>query len=342
MQWSPTRTVWKLGPAVLILAFATLASPLDVGAQPGASCLRGSVSNGFSLVTYEGGSVAELEACAHRSLVRALWVPADEGWVHLVTGAPDFVNREFRDLYPDGVPANTPFVARSDGTMPPDPDPPIAECSAPAATARVTGSVARVRTDERLGTAFYLGNFEWLTAGHVVSDQDTVQLTGADLAVTATVIGFLEDADLALLRAGSNARAIDWGATPVNGEDALILGYGLGHRTLAAGVTRGIVSESFAEDELAYIRTDAPTNPGNSGGPLIDICGNVIGIVQSKIADLTVEGVAFALAADSIRGLLPSLRSASAAPRRRVNRTRRSRRTAYTGGATAGGSLHDH
>ncbi len=341
MQWPPTRAVWKLGPALLILAFATFVHPLDVGAQEPASCLRGRIHNGFSLVSYEGGSVAELEVCAHDSLVSVLWVPTGEQWVHLITGAPDSVNREFRDLYPGGVPANTAFLARSDGTVPPDPYPPLVECSAQAATARVTESVALVRTDELRGTAFYLGSFEWLTAAHVVADQDTVQLTSADLAVTATVIGLLEDADLALLRGESNARAIEWGETPTNGEDALILGYGLGHRTLAAGVTRGIVSERFTEDGLAYIRTDAPANPGNSGGPLVDICGNVIGIVQSKIADLTVEGVAFALTADSIRALLPALRSASAAPRRRI-RPRLSRRNAYTGAAPAGGRLHDH
>ena len=341
MQWSPTRTVWKLGAALFILALATFTRPLDIGAQPTASCLRGPIHNGFSLVSYEGGSLAELEACAHHSLVSVLWAPTEEGWVHLITGAPDFVNREFRNLYPGGVPANTAFLARSDGTAPPDPYPPLVECSAPAATARVTPSVAQVRTEERLGTAFYLGNFQWLTAAHVVADQDTMQLTSADLAVTATVIGRLEDADLALIRAQSNAHAIEWGETPMNGEDALVLGYGLGHRTLAAGVTRGIVSERFTEDDLAYIRTDAPANPGNSGGPLVDVCGNVIGIVQSKIAELTVEGVAFALTADSIQALLPALRSASAAPRRRI-RPRPSRRNAYTGAAPAGGRLHDH
>ncbi len=341
MQWSPKRAAWKLGTAALILALATFARPLDVGAQPSESCLQGTVNNGFSLVSYEGGSVAELEVCAHRSLVSVLWVPTEERWAHLITGAPDFVNREFRELYPGGVPANTALLAQSDGTMPPDPYPPLLECSAPAATARVTESVALVLTDERRGTAFYLGHFEWLTAAHVVAEQDTVQLTSADMAVTATVIGLLEDADLALLQAPSDARAIDWGVTPMNGDDALILGYGLGHRTLAAGVTRGIVSERFTEDDLDYIRTDAPANPGNSGGPLVDICGNVIGIVQSKIADLNVEGVAFALTADSIQALLPALRSASAAPRRRI-RPRLSRRNAYTGAATAGGRLHDH
>ena len=140
------------------------------------------------------------------------------------------------------------------------------------------------------------------------------------------------------MSAGSSARPVDWGETPGNAADALILGYGLGHRTLAAGVTRGIVSERFTDAGHSYIRTDAPANPGNSGGPLIDICGNVIGIVQSKIADVTVEGVAFALAADTIRALLPSVRGASAAPRRRI-RPRRSWRSGYTGGATNGGSL---
>ena len=167
----------------------------------------------------------------------------------------------------------------------------------------MTASVAAVHAGDRLGTAFYVGNFRWLTAEHVVTGETTVRLRNADLDVTAEVIGARADVDLAVLSAASNARALSWGDPPEYAADALVLGYGLGHRTLAAGVTRGVVSERFTEDGLQYIRTDAPANPGNSGGPLIDICGNVIGIVQSKIADLTVEGVVFALAAESVRVL---------------------------------------
>ena len=339
MQRAARAAGWKLAVALMVVVLAALPRPAQAQADtPDQACFQGAIRVGFSLVSYEGGSVPELEDCAHRSLVRAVYAVVDSKFVTLITGAPAFVHRDFAALYPEGIPARTPFIVHSDGTTPPDPNPAPTECSAEIATARVTRSVALVRTGERAGTAFYIGNFEWLTAEHVVSGETTVQLSNAELDVVATVVAASTDVDLAILSAGSSARPVDWGEAPGNGADALILGYGLGHRTLAAGVTRGIVSERFTEDDQSYIRTDAPANPGNSGGPLIDICGHVIGIVQSKIAAVTVEGERNALDADTIRALLPSMRAASAAPRRR-SRPRRSRRSGYTDGATDGGSL---
>ena len=97
---------------------------------------------------------------------------------------------------------------------------------------------------------------------------------------------------------------MSWGETPRSGAEALVIGYGRGQRTLVAGVTRGIVSERFVENGETFIRTDAPANPGDSGGPLLNICGEVIGIVQEKLVDVAIEGVTYALSADSVRALL--------------------------------------
>ncbi|MYE31417.1 MAG: trypsin-like peptidase domain-containing protein [Chloroflexi bacterium] len=301
MHWTPSVGALKVAAAVLILAASALAHANDAAAQSTPSCLQGPIRDGFSAVRYEGGSVPELEVCAYRLRVNALYVLAGDRYVSLLTGAPEFVNRAFHDHYPDGVPAGTTLIAKRGSASPPDPYPPLAECSAPAATARVTPSVAAVRAGDRVGTAFYVGNFRWLTAEHVVSGESTVQLTNAEIDVTAKVVGAHADVDLAVLSAPSKSHALTWGGTPEYASDALVIGYVVRDKTPSLGVTRGIVSERFVEDGVRYIRTDAAANPGNSGGPLIDICGNVIGIVQSKIADLTVEGVAFALAAESIR-----------------------------------------
>ena len=301
MQWSSSVGRRAL-VSVAIVVVVTLIHPIPhAAAESEPQCLRGPTDLGFSVVSYEGGSVVELETCAFRSGVRAVYARSDDRYVSLITGAPEIVNRAFHDLYPGGVPAGTSLIASRNGTASPDPDPPLTECSATAATARVSGSVAVIHAGDNRGTAFYIGNFRWLTAKHVVTDETTVRLRNADLDVTAEVVGSDTDADLAVLRGPSNARALSWGEPPLYAADALVLGYGQGQRTLAAGVTRGVVSERFTEDGLHYIRTDAPANPGNSGGPLIDICGNVIGIVQRKIADLTVEGVALALATESVR-----------------------------------------
>ena len=189
--------------------------------------------------------------------------------------------------------------------------PSATECSAETTAARVTGSIALVLTSQGRGTAFYIGDSEWVTAEHVVSGATSVRLSNAAMDVTATVTGVRADVDLAVLAAGTSAAALSWGETPRTGADALVIGYGAGQRTLVAGMTEGIVSEGYAENGQTYIRTSAPANPGNSGGPLLDICGNVIGVIQSKLVDEAVEGVAYAIAADSVRALLPSVRAGS-------------------------------
>ena len=52
----------------------------------------------------------------------------------------------------------------------------------------------------------------------------------------------------------------------------------------------------------------AAVNPGDSGGPLLNSSGEVVGVIVSKLAAADVEGVAYALGADSVRSLLPILR----------------------------------
>ena len=106
------------------------ARAVEVG--PSASCLRGAVSVGFSLVVSEGGSVDDLVACAERRHVTALYVLHEGEWVSHILGAPDFVNAPFRALFADGVPALTPLVVRSEGPATPGPTAP--EVTAPFAT----------------------------------------------------------------------------------------------------------------------------------------------------------------------------------------------------------------
>ena len=79
---------------------------------PAADCLRGIVDARFSLVTYEGGSTADLEACAEHVGMGSLYVRHGEAWVSLILGAPDFVNRDFRERFAEGVRVDTPMIAQ--------------------------------------------------------------------------------------------------------------------------------------------------------------------------------------------------------------------------------------
>ena len=83
--------------------------------EPWTHCLRGAVSEGFSLVVYEGGSVEELVSCAESRDIVALYAPHEGVYVSYIFGAPDFVNAAFVALYSDGLPALTPLIAKSEG-----------------------------------------------------------------------------------------------------------------------------------------------------------------------------------------------------------------------------------
>ena len=96
---------------------------------PAADCLRGAVASGFSLVVSAGGSVEELEACAQSRHVTALHALHDGEYVSYILGAQEFGNREFSELYPDGLPALTPLIAKSEG--PPSEAPAAGEVTEP-------------------------------------------------------------------------------------------------------------------------------------------------------------------------------------------------------------------
>ena len=85
-------------------------------AGPSASCLRGAVAEGFSLVVSEGGSIENLVACAEGRGVTALYTLDGGEYVSFILGAPELVNEGFVALYADGIPALTPLNRKERGT----------------------------------------------------------------------------------------------------------------------------------------------------------------------------------------------------------------------------------
>ena len=94
----------------------------DPTRDPWPHCLRGAVSEGFSLVVFEGGSVEELVTCAESRDIVTLYA-LHEGALTSPTssGRRTLVNREFRELSPDGLPVMAPLVAGSNGSSSADP-----------------------------------------------------------------------------------------------------------------------------------------------------------------------------------------------------------------------------
>ena len=177
----------------------------------------------------------------------------------------------------------------------------------------VFASVFEVVTDHWRGSAFYIGNDEFLTSAHVVADATSIRLRAEGRDFAATIVGLDSEIDVALLRASGA------GLAPLTFADLTHLGPG--HRLALAGypvrvtgspsVTSGLLSKIFEREEITFVQTDAATNPGNSGGPVFTECGAVAAMVVSKLVGEAIEGIAFAVAAPSIVALLAQLRAES-------------------------------
>ena len=154
-----------------------------------------------------------------------------------------------------------------------------------------------------------------ITNAHVVKDaaKITVRLESSD-EFTARVIGLDDETDLAVLKieAGRDLPTVDLGNSDIArvGEWVLAIGSPFG---LARTVTAGIVSQTNRDTPgnsvfQRFIQTDAAINRGNSGGPLVNMRGEVIG-VNSQIATSTGDynGVGFALPSNEARYVFEQL-----------------------------------
>ena len=171
-------------------------------------------------------------------------------------------------------------------------------------------AVWQVVADSGHGTAFHIGDGEWITAAHVIGLADEVVLLNGSNTQTATVVGTDFDTDVAVVHASAEiASVVMAGEPPSVGDPVLAAGFPLYDAT-SASVTRGVVSRLERDPWLGeLLLTDTAVNPGNSGGPLLDECGHVVGMVVEKIVSLDVEGVGYAVSASELMSQLPRLRS---------------------------------
>jgi S1-C subfamily serine protease len=181
-----------------------------------------------------------------------------------------------------------------------------------------------------------------LTNAHVVAAATSVQVTFSDShTVSAKPVGKDLDTDLALLRVdpdGLDLEPLELGdsETVQVGDPTVAIGNPFGlERTLTTGVVSALQRRLSAPSGFTIenvIQTDAALNPGNSGGPLIDASGRVIGI-NSQIATGGdpggAVGIGFAVPVNTAKEVIPQLEEDGHVER------------AYLGvqGSTAGGGV---
>lgn len=199
---------------------------------------------------------------------------------------------------------------------------------------RVSPSVVNINTqvlmqdyfgvvpEEGSGSGFVLDTLgHILTNYHVVENAQEIKVTFSDARVlAATVVGLDARNDLAVLKVDADPATL----APVTlgassglqvGQWAIAIGnpFGQFERTLTTGVISALDRTLQGNDGRTIsgvIQTDAAINRGNSGGPLLDSSGRVIGINTAIFSPTGASaGVGFAVPVDTIRRVLPDLLS---------------------------------
>jgi S1-C subfamily serine protease len=171
----------------------------------------------------------------------------------------------------------------------------------PAQTREAPAPAPRAEASLSTGTGFFVSDKGSLvTNAHVVQDCDRVMVAPSLSSPTPARILARDDAnDLALLKidAPSPARARLRAGVRI-GEQIAVFGYPLvGLLSTNGNFTLGNVSATAgAGDDTRFIQISAPVQRGNSGGPVMDQNGNVVGVVVSKLNALAIAGKADDLA----------------------------------------------
>jgi serine protease Do len=153
-----------------------------------------------------------------------------------------------------------------------------------------------------------------VTNYHVVEQAGSIRVSLSDgRNVKARVVGFDQETDLALLKIEAHSLvASDWGDSDELEVGALVWAvgspFGLQSTTtfgILSGKHRAGMAGAVYQD---FLQTDAAVNPGNSGGPLVDVRGKIVGINTAILGD-AFQGVSFAIPSRVAKHVVERLRS---------------------------------
>ncbi|MBW4835826.1 MAG: S1C family serine protease [Staphylococcaceae bacterium] len=172
---------------------------------------------------------------------------------------------------------------------------------------------------KKVGDSIYI-----LTNAHVVGDKDKQKITyNNNKSVEGKVVGKDKWSDIAVVKAklsDESMKPITLGDSNnlVLGESILVVGNPLGV-DFKGSVSKGIISgldrhvpvdidkDNSYDVLMKAFQVDAPVNPGNSGGAVVDKDGRLIGIISLKIDMENVEGMAFAIPINDVRKIAQQL-----------------------------------
>jgi S1-C subfamily serine protease len=227
------------------------------------------------------GALAALAGCTEGTATREQYDPPET----VRTRAPD------ETVQPTGTPPAGRFRAAYDATA---------------------ESVAAVRVDGGQGTCYATDDAHLVTNQHVVEDAEQVSIQYArDDWGPASVVATDVYSDLAVLadadRPGYVTPLSLAGYPPAVGQEVIVIGTPFGLRgTLTTGVVSGVGRALEAATGFSVpgaIQTDAAVNPGNSGGPLLSLDGEVVGVISAGGG----ENIGFGIPPQLVRRVVPDL-----------------------------------
>lgn len=188
-----------------------------------------------------------------------------------------------------------------------------------------TGTVEAVtKTDEgeeRSGSGFVLDNEGHIaTAYHIVQEADSIDVIFYDGTISAaSVTGYCPYSDIAILEleqtVAPQALALGDSDTTAIGEAVITIGSPF---DLSGTVTSGIISQKGRFVDIGYndgdhrwvanlLQYDASVNPGNSGGPLVNAEGEVIGLAIARVAPQKGDGIYYAVSSNKLKRVALSI-----------------------------------
>ena len=204
-------------------------------------------------------------------------------------------------------------------------------------SALVSDSVVEITT-ESISTSSFMrqyvtkgaGSGVIITAGgyivtnyHVVEGATSVNVTLHDGTEYAAVVkGYDEASDIAVIKVDAaqlKPAVLGNSSVLAVGEQIVIIGNPLGE--LGGSVSTGIISalarDVYVEDRpMTLLQTDAAVNPGNSGGGMFNLYGELVGIVNAKSQGESIDNIGFAIPLDDVKSIIESIMSVGYVPGR--------------------------
>jgi serine protease Do len=194
-----------------------------------------------------------------------------------------------------------------------------------AALASASDEADDVQDSVNIGAGFLIDTDGTIaTAAHVVADTSKIVVKMTDGRVfAADIVGVDAESDVALIRIPVKlavAPALGQSASLRSGDWVVAIGdpYGL-NRSVSAGVVGG-GARHFAEDRDAlFIQSDLALNPGNSGGPLLDAAGAVVGMnLRMMVGPFGTAGVSLSMPIELVLKIAGDIRDGTVGSRPRL------------------------